>query len=158
EPFADRPCGHQSSGLFDQHARAGGAELGDADVFAVGLVGIEGLADLDHAAAADADFHLFVAVALPARPGDQQRVPVPRGQQVAQHLIVEEHVAVQHHTAVEQQVAGQPQRIEAVGRRVARVHHYVDAGPAAAPDVGGAIAGDDGDRVDAARPQRTDLP
>src|SRR5262249_8055222 len=100
----------------------------------------------------------FVRVPFAAVRRHQERILVAPGQQIAEQLIVEEDVAVQHDEAASNQIAGQPQRVQAVGRLVTRVGDEVDAWTARAPDVRCVIAGDDGDGVDPAGAQRPDLP
>jgi hypothetical protein len=145
--------------LLDEGERPCRTEARDADVLRVALVLGQRLRNRRDEAAAHPHLHLLVAVrhgVAPAR--HEQRVVASRGEEIVEQLRMEEDVAVQHEEPVQQQIAREPERVEAVGRRVPRVVHDVHVPRTAALHLLDAEPGDDGDAVDPRGLERVDLP
>jgi hypothetical protein len=159
QPRAHLARGNNAVELPREAAGAFTAELADAKVFGVAQVVVELLIDGAHKTLPDVHLHLLGRVRLAgAACARQQRVVESRFDQVCHELWVEEHVAVEHYERVFQHMPCQPEGIQAVRGSVARVRHDVHVGRTRPPDIRFTIAGDDGDRADAERLQRANLP
>src|SRR6266850_4476254 len=157
QPFPNGAAGDQAVHLLDEYRCACPAELSDADVLAIGLCRIDALGNRGDAPCANLDFHLLVRILAVTACRDQQGIVVARRQQILEQLLREEHVTVEDDESVGQQIAGDPQRVQAVGRGEAHVLDKFNSGTADAADVVGAVAGDDGHRLNAAGAQRRQL-
>ena len=150
---------HDAIELRDERTRALGAELADADVFRVAHVVGELFVYRPDEAASNVHFHFLRRVRAVQRPCARQQGVLEAGvDEIGEQLRVEQNVAVEHHEAVIQRVAGEPQRIQTVGRRMNGIDENLHARRARAPHVGLAEARHDGDGAKPGRQQRVDLP
>src|SRR5580765_2427034 len=158
QPFTQAAGGDDRGHLIDKPRGALSAELGDADVFAVSLRLAQPVVDGSDETVTDGDLHLHVAVLRSTGAGaEEQRVLVAARQEIAKQLRMEQHIAVEDNETATEQIAGQPQRVEAVGGGKSTVVDDLDAAAARLPDRVGAVAGDDHQPLDAAGPKLTDL-
>ena len=95
-PIAHAAGGNQAVHDGDELGGAFRSELHDAEVLAVGVFGIHLLRHLAHPPAPDLHLHLFVAEGslVGFTIGDEQRVLVFRGKEVAEEHRVEENVTI----------------------------------------------------------------